>query len=78
MDHVRKVPSKRQAVVDDDTKLNLLLALEENPITPARPTRETSGEDLTRDGHERKESEQRGALLFVPYELRAAVCTEAW
>ncbi|KAJ8945553.1 hypothetical protein NQ318_020399 [Aromia moschata] len=32
---VRKVPSKRQAVVDD-TKLNLLLALEENPITPAR------------------------------------------
>ncbi|KAJ8948996.1 hypothetical protein NQ318_023020 [Aromia moschata] len=32
----RKVPSKRQAVVDDDTKLNLLLALEENPITPAR------------------------------------------
>ncbi|KAJ8945788.1 hypothetical protein NQ318_003054 [Aromia moschata] len=36
MGHVRKVPSKRQAVVDDDTKLNLLLALEENPITPAR------------------------------------------
>ncbi|KAJ8960270.1 hypothetical protein NQ318_003995 [Aromia moschata] len=35
MSHVRKVPSKRQAVVDDDTKLNLLLALEENPITPA-------------------------------------------
>ncbi|KAJ8938806.1 hypothetical protein NQ318_003205 [Aromia moschata] len=35
MGHVRKVPSKRQAVVDDDTKLNLLLALEENPITPA-------------------------------------------
>ncbi|KAJ8943117.1 hypothetical protein NQ318_011884 [Aromia moschata] len=35
MGHVRKVPSKRQAVVDD-TKLNLLLALEENPITPAR------------------------------------------
>ncbi|KAJ8957338.1 hypothetical protein NQ318_004817 [Aromia moschata] len=34
MGHVRKVPSKRQAVVDDDTKLNLLL--EENPITPAR------------------------------------------
>ncbi|KAJ8957508.1 hypothetical protein NQ318_020541 [Aromia moschata] len=29
MGHVRKVPSKRQAVVDDDTKLNLLLALEE-------------------------------------------------
>ncbi|KAJ8949248.1 hypothetical protein NQ318_022761 [Aromia moschata] len=26
----------RQAVVDDDTKLNLLLALEENPITPVR------------------------------------------
>ncbi|KAJ8959598.1 hypothetical protein NQ318_021783 [Aromia moschata] len=24
MGHVRKVPSKRQAVVDDDTKLNLL------------------------------------------------------
>ncbi|KAJ8961814.1 hypothetical protein NQ318_021429 [Aromia moschata] len=36
MGHVRKVPSKRQAVLDDDTKLNLLLALEENPITPAR------------------------------------------
>ncbi|KAJ8957278.1 hypothetical protein NQ318_007842 [Aromia moschata] len=36
MGHVRKVPSKRQAVVDDDTKLNLLLALEENPITSAR------------------------------------------
>ncbi|KAJ8943757.1 hypothetical protein NQ318_011969 [Aromia moschata] len=36
MDDVRKVPSKMQAVVDDDTKLNLLLALEENPITPAR------------------------------------------
>ncbi|KAJ8942114.1 hypothetical protein NQ318_000709 [Aromia moschata] len=36
MGHVRKVPSKRQGVVDDDTKLNLLLALEENPITPAR------------------------------------------
>ncbi|KAJ8954845.1 hypothetical protein NQ318_023408 [Aromia moschata] len=36
MGHVRKVPSKRQAVVDDDTKLNLLLVLEENPITPAR------------------------------------------
>ncbi|KAJ8945315.1 hypothetical protein NQ318_003615 [Aromia moschata] len=36
MGHIRKVPSKRQAVVDDDTKLNLLLALEENPITPAR------------------------------------------
>ncbi|KAJ8954833.1 hypothetical protein NQ318_023392 [Aromia moschata] len=35
MGHVRKVPSKRQAVVDD-TKLNLLLALEENQITPAR------------------------------------------
>ncbi|KAJ8936533.1 hypothetical protein NQ318_006479 [Aromia moschata] len=34
--HVRKVPSKRQAVVDDDTKLNLLLAREENPITPVR------------------------------------------
>ncbi|KAJ8954723.1 hypothetical protein NQ318_011416 [Aromia moschata] len=36
MGHVRNVPSKRQAVVDDDTKLNLLLAQEENPITPAR------------------------------------------
>ncbi|KAJ8946617.1 hypothetical protein NQ318_007220 [Aromia moschata] len=36
MGHVRKVSSKRQAVVDDDTKLNLLLALEENPITQAR------------------------------------------
>ncbi|KAJ8961764.1 hypothetical protein NQ318_021365 [Aromia moschata] len=34
MGHVRKVPSKRQAVVDDDTKLKLLK--EENPITPAR------------------------------------------
>ncbi|KAJ8939816.1 hypothetical protein NQ318_014943 [Aromia moschata] len=31
MGHVRKVPSKRR---HDDT--NLLLALEENPITPAR------------------------------------------
>ncbi|KAJ8944211.1 hypothetical protein NQ318_014573 [Aromia moschata] len=39
MGHIRKVPSKRQAVVDDDTKLNLLLALEENPITPARERR---------------------------------------
>ncbi|KAJ8944703.1 hypothetical protein NQ318_007916 [Aromia moschata] len=36
MGHVRKVPSKRQAIVDDDTKLNLLLALKENPITPTR------------------------------------------
>ncbi|KAJ8942135.1 hypothetical protein NQ318_021643 [Aromia moschata] len=36
MGHVMKVLSKRQAIVDDDTKLNLLLALEENPITPAR------------------------------------------
>ncbi|KAJ8932929.1 hypothetical protein NQ318_014938 [Aromia moschata] len=36
MGHVRKIPSKRQAVVDDDTKLNLLLALGDNPITPAR------------------------------------------
>ncbi|KAJ8947546.1 hypothetical protein NQ318_005025 [Aromia moschata] len=36
MGHVRRVPSKRQTVVDDDTKLNLLLALEENPITSAR------------------------------------------
>ncbi|KAJ8936345.1 hypothetical protein NQ318_020925, partial [Aromia moschata] len=43
MVHVRKVPSKRQAVVDDDTKLNLFLALEENPITPAR--------QLTRDSN---------------------------
>ncbi|KAJ8944991.1 hypothetical protein NQ318_010193 [Aromia moschata] len=43
MGHVRKVPSKRQAVVDDDTKLNLLLALEENPITPARPTGQCGG-----------------------------------
>ncbi|KAJ8958278.1 hypothetical protein NQ318_017422 [Aromia moschata] len=40
MGHVRKVPSKRQAVVDDYTKLNLLLALEENPITPALFRRE--------------------------------------
>ncbi|KAJ8944549.1 hypothetical protein NQ318_009712 [Aromia moschata] len=39
MGHVRKVPSKRQTVVDDDTKLNLLLALEENPITPVSPIR---------------------------------------
>ncbi|KAJ8938041.1 hypothetical protein NQ318_013949 [Aromia moschata] len=39
MGHVRKVPSKRQAVVDDDTKLNLLLTLEENPITPAQITK---------------------------------------
>ncbi|KAJ8936657.1 hypothetical protein NQ318_020637 [Aromia moschata] len=41
MDHVRKVPSKRQAFVDDDTKFNLLLALEENPITPARTAERT-------------------------------------
>ncbi|KAJ8952182.1 hypothetical protein NQ318_022632 [Aromia moschata] len=41
--HVRKVPSKRQAVVDDDTKLNLLLALEENPITAARQLARDSG-----------------------------------
>ncbi|KAJ8942795.1 hypothetical protein NQ318_013010 [Aromia moschata] len=36
MGHVRKVPSKRQAVVVDNRKWNLLLALEENSITPAR------------------------------------------
>ncbi|KAJ8935233.1 hypothetical protein NQ318_011453 [Aromia moschata] len=46
MGHVGKVPSKRQAVVDDDTKLNLLLALEENPIIPARQlTRDTLGHE---------------------------------
>ncbi|KAJ8943616.1 hypothetical protein NQ318_016594 [Aromia moschata] len=48
MGHVRKVPSKRQAVVDVqlvDTKLNLLLALEENPITPVR--------QLARDNYEK-------------------------
>ncbi|KAJ8947299.1 hypothetical protein NQ318_014197 [Aromia moschata] len=44
MGHVRKVQSKRQAVVDDDTNLNLLLALEKNPITPAR--------QLARDTHD--------------------------
>ncbi|KAJ8938422.1 hypothetical protein NQ318_011861 [Aromia moschata] len=33
-------------------------------------SRETSGEDLTRDGH-RQKSEQRGALLLFPTELRA-------
>ncbi|KAJ8953076.1 hypothetical protein NQ318_013418 [Aromia moschata] len=47
MDHVRKVPSKRQAVVDDDTKLNLLLAVEENPITLARQLARDSQEILT-------------------------------
>ncbi|KAJ8962223.1 hypothetical protein NQ318_018195 [Aromia moschata] len=52
MGHVRKVPSKRQAVVDDDTKLNLLLALEENPITPAR--------QLARD------NETAGRIGFMP------------
>ncbi|KAJ8957123.1 hypothetical protein NQ318_007339 [Aromia moschata] len=57
MGHVRKVPSKRQAVVDDDTKLNLLLSLEENPITPAR------------DGGDIKEIKRRsaGILLRVVY-----------
>ncbi|KAJ8935830.1 hypothetical protein NQ318_008727 [Aromia moschata] len=35
MGHVRKVPSKRQAVVDDDTKLNLLLAQEDNHSSPS-------------------------------------------
>ncbi|KAJ8959377.1 hypothetical protein NQ318_022063 [Aromia moschata] len=35
MGHVRKVSSKRQAVVDDDTKLNFLLALEENHSSPS-------------------------------------------
>ncbi|KAJ8960266.1 hypothetical protein NQ318_003991 [Aromia moschata] len=48
MGHVRRVPSKRQAVVDDDTKLNLLLALEENPITPAR--------QLARDSNKKSEN----------------------
>ncbi|KAJ8960070.1 hypothetical protein NQ318_009512 [Aromia moschata] len=48
MGHVRKVPSKRQAVVDDDTKLNLLLALEENPITPARQLARDRYGDKTR------------------------------
>ncbi|KAJ8935827.1 hypothetical protein NQ318_008724 [Aromia moschata] len=47
MGHVRKVPSKRQAVVDDDTKLNLLLALEENPITPARQLARDKGARFT-------------------------------
>ncbi|KAJ8953813.1 hypothetical protein NQ318_006661 [Aromia moschata] len=48
MGHVRKVPSKRQAVVDDDTKLNLLLALEENPITPALAKRSNFGYSTSR------------------------------
>ncbi|KAJ8951622.1 hypothetical protein NQ318_012292 [Aromia moschata] len=47
MGHVRKVPSKRQAVVDDDTKLNLFLALKENPITPAR---QLTPSELVNDG----------------------------
>ncbi|KAJ8950865.1 hypothetical protein NQ318_011161 [Aromia moschata] len=47
MGHVRKVPSKRQAVVDDDTKLNLLLALEENPIIPARQLARDTTKQLT-------------------------------
>lgn len=33
---VRDVPRKRAPVVDDNTKLDVLLALQENPITPAR------------------------------------------
>ncbi|KAJ8952013.1 hypothetical protein NQ318_023453 [Aromia moschata] len=45
MGHVRKVPCKRQAAVDDDTKLNLLLALKENPITPARQLARDSGRE---------------------------------
>ncbi|KAJ8942701.1 hypothetical protein NQ318_023433 [Aromia moschata] len=52
MGHVRKVPSKRQAVVDDDTKLNLLLALEENPITPARQLARDRYEDEDQLSHQ--------------------------
>ncbi|KAJ8957752.1 hypothetical protein NQ318_017650 [Aromia moschata] len=62
MGHVRKVPSKRQAVVDDDTKLNLLHALEENPITPAR--------QLARDNFlYRLENTQRN-VIFIPMVCR--------
>ncbi|KAJ8961482.1 hypothetical protein NQ318_014730 [Aromia moschata] len=50
MGHVRKVPNKRQAVVNDDTKLNLLLALEENPITPARQLARDTAAALNRLG----------------------------
>ncbi|KAJ8945747.1 hypothetical protein NQ318_012069 [Aromia moschata] len=56
MGHVRKVPSKRQAVVDDDMKLNLLLALEENPITPAR--------QLARDNRYKKDHFSLMTLLM--------------
>ncbi|KAJ8963172.1 hypothetical protein NQ318_018637 [Aromia moschata] len=58
MGHVRKVPSKRQAVVDDDTKLNLLLALEENPITPAR--------QLARDSN----LNHKTVLIILKYEKK--------
>lgn len=33
--HVRDVPRQRQPRVGDDTRLNVLLAIEENPVTPA-------------------------------------------
>ncbi|KAJ8940282.1 hypothetical protein NQ318_007653 [Aromia moschata] len=54
MGHVRKVPSKRQAVVDDDTKLNLLLALEENPITPARQLARDKKYILVTERHDKR------------------------
>ncbi|KAJ8948915.1 hypothetical protein NQ318_020502 [Aromia moschata] len=57
MGHVRKVPNKRQAVVDDDTKLNLLLALEENPITPAR--------QLARDSNLNHKTVEGGDVLLL-------------
>ncbi|KAJ8937510.1 hypothetical protein NQ318_015976 [Aromia moschata] len=68
MGHVRKVPSKRQAVVDDDTKLNLLLALEENPITPAR--------QLARDGPFFFDDTLNGAryLRLLQHELMPVLC----
>lgn len=34
--HVRDVPRQRQPVVGEDTRLNVLLTIEENPVTPAR------------------------------------------
>ncbi|KAJ8948026.1 hypothetical protein NQ318_003359 [Aromia moschata] len=69
--HVRKVTSKRQAVVDDDTNLNLLLALEENPITPARQLardRPVPSFDVEKKGIERTQCFERlvmGGFLYI-------------
>lgn len=34
--HVRNIPRQRQPIVEDNTKLNVLLAIQENPVTSAR------------------------------------------